>query len=70
MSDEKIRVFNLSGGPQDLGELSLDTIEQVVEMIKQDMEETDDSEVEELKWTITINLMTRKEYEDLPEYPF
>lgn len=70
MSDEKIRVFQLGGGPQDLGELSLDTMEQVVEMIKQDIEETNDSEIEEYEWTISIKLMTRDEYNNLPEYDF
>jgi hypothetical protein len=70
MSDEKIRVYVVSGGPQDLGELYLESIQEVAEMIKVDCEETPESEVEEQEWTITVKLMTREELEALPEYEF
>jgi len=70
MSDLKIRVYVVSGGPQDLGKLYLESILKVAEIIKVDCEETPESEVEEQEWTITVKLMTREELEALPEYDF
>jgi len=68
--EEKLTMYVLSGGPQDLSDLYLPSMDEVAGFIKTDLEACDGKDTEELEWTVGIKLMTQKEIDDLPEYQF
>jgi hypothetical protein len=69
MADKK-RVYVLSGGPNDLGELYLISLKDVQSTIDSDLDGVSDEEIKEVEYTLTVTLMTQKEIDDLPEYEY
>lgn len=71
MSEEaKLRMYVLSGGPQDLSNLHLTSLRQAYDMMYEELSEVPNAEIEEMQYTLEVKLMTQKEIDDLPDYEF
>jgi len=70
MEKDLKRVYVLSGGPQDLENLYLFSLEDVLGFIQTDLEEITDIEADGESYSIEVKLMTQKQMDDLPEYHF
>lgn len=68
MKKEKFPVYQIWCEQTDLSGIQTDNLEAVKEIIQADIENTPKEELKDLEYKITIDLMTARQYNNLPEY--
>lgn len=68
MVKEKFPVYQIWCEQTDLHGLQTHSLEALAEFIKADITTVPKEEIEDLEYKITIDMMTKKQYNNLPEY--